>query len=82
MFSAKLLLFVLGACLAREAWCSVRGPKNSASGLRGTGQIMPQVFDLGSMEELQDIASQFNGKDYPRYVSLHAFVLHVMSHCG
>ncbi len=74
MFSTKLLLFALGACLAGEGCCSVSGPKDSANGVRGRGQRMPQVFDLGSLEELKDIASQFNGKDYSsRYVP----VLHI-----
>ncbi len=60
-FYKKLLLFVLVACLVRESWSSVWGPKDS------DGQRNLQLFDLDPngllQDELRNVANQAKRKE-------------------
>lgn len=59
----KLLALLLGVVLVCESYCAVWGPKDSPSGVRGSGQRRPQVFELpvdsdNLEDELQDVFNQ------------------------
>lgn len=58
----KLFAVLLVAVLASQSYGAVWGPKDSSSGVRGSGQRKPQVFELsvaGDIEdELQEVFNQ------------------------
>ncbi len=59
----RLFSLLLLAVLASESYCTVWGPKDSSSGVRGSGQRRPQVFDIDIEDELQEVFSQATQAD-------------------